>query len=146
MKRYLAALAIGGVVFGTVLASAADLGTITDGKLGSATGVVQTCQASGTISADYNVSWDVGPTSGTNLLADRYEVTAVELNGLTDTCNDKKVKVALVNTAGTKVAESVPAGVTVAHVSGKQLISVSGTNDNATALEVTGIRVTIYGE
>ena len=137
MKRYLAALAIGGAVFGTVLASAASLGTITDGTLGEADGVVAACQDADTITADYNVAWDA--------TSKRYEVTDVQLNGLTAACDGKAVKVALLDANDASVANNGEAGV-IAQASGIQTIAVTGASDRASAEEVEGIRVVIYGE
>lgn len=141
MKRYFAALAIGGVVFGTVLASAADLGTVGDGTLGSATGVVATCQNGTTnpISADYVTAWDATDK--------RYEVTDVQLNGLDLSCDNKAIRIALVNDADANVSETDGLQVVdVAADDSSQTFDVDAGTNEASVLEVTGIRVTIYGE
>src|SRR5687767_9077664 len=96
MKRYLAALAIGGAVFGTVLASAASLGTITDGKLGSSEAAVDSCQTN--ITANYVVSWDT--------TSKRYEATGVRLEAVNANCKGKRLGVAVTDVDGVKLAEN----------------------------------------
>ena len=147
MKRYLAALAIGGAVFGTVLASAASLGTITDGTLGASEADVDSCQDG--ITTEYVVSWDgdaATPTGDTT--ADRYEVTGVQVNGLDAACEGKRIGIVLTD-GDVKVAENSTSHV-VADVDGttpapNQTFSLN-TSSHPSAADVDGIRVVIYGE
>ena len=138
MKRYLAALAIGGAVFGTVLASAASLGTITDGKLGSSSTDVDSCQTN--ITANYVVSWDTA--------SDRYEATGVRVNDVNAACKGKRIGITLVDVDGNKLAENA----TTDHLDNtatpplSQTFDLTPAADNPAAAAVEGVRVVIYGD
>lgn len=143
MKRYLAALAIGGAVFGTVLASAATLGTITDGTLGASDAAVDGCQELG-LSTNYVAAWDATDN--------RYEVTSVEVNGLTAACAGKRIGIVLVDSLNAKLAENstsdhlAPVPGTGAYPAVQTFALTPAAPANPSVASVEGVRLTIYGD
>jgi len=129
MKRVLAAIFAGVVVFGAVLGAAASLNLTTD-SLGAATTTVTACQA-GALDATY--------TSTYSATAPGYTVGTVTVNGLAATCYSLAYKITLSGAGNASLGEAT--GTTPA----------SGTSFSATfapavgAAAVTGISMVISG-
>ena len=86
MKRTLFAGIAGLAVAGGVFASAASLGGVDSKALGSSATVVASCDTDG-VALDYSTGWDA--RSGT------YQVKAVKIDGIADTCKGQAIEVSL---------------------------------------------------
>lgn len=91
MKRIVAALVVGGVVFGGALAMAASLGGIDAGNFGADTDIVASCDTDGV-----TVDWvaDYEDSLGTMV------VGAFGLEGLSPACVGQNYRIVLANAAG----------------------------------------------
>ena len=85
-KRTIIAILVALAVFGTVFGMAASLGGITSAGVGADSGAVASCDTNGVTSA-YTTAWDATD--------ERYEVTAVTVGGVADTCDGQTLSVSL---------------------------------------------------
>ena len=108
------ALALGAGATTAVTASAASLGTITDGKLSAGVAGVTACDTDG-VTTTYTTSYDPTAPAG-------YVVDTVTIGSISALCDAKTVYVTLADTAGAKLA------------SGQQLFS---TTVGATSVTLT---------
>ena len=95
-RRTLAAILAGLAVFGGVFASAATLGGISTATIGANNTTIAACDSDG-VTATYTSSWDATDK--------RYEISAVTVAGVADTCDTQTLKVALTDSAGAQLSE-----------------------------------------
>lgn len=89
MSKRLAIAAIAGLTaFGAVTASAATLGGLNSASIGADTTVVAACDNDG-VNVSYDTAYDVA--------AKEYRVSAVNLSGIADACQDQAVTLTLAN-------------------------------------------------
>lgn len=109
MRKTLIKALAGVTVFGAVIASASTLGGLTPNKMGAQDATVAACDTDG-VTTSQTSEWDATDK--------RYEVTAVTVEGVADTCDGQTLKVTLGDTDGASLAEgtlSVPTSVAVDH-------------------------------
>lgn len=129
-KTIIIKLLVGATVFSVVLATAASLGTVTDGKVGAGSTTVSSCETDG-VSTSYATAWDATD--------DRYEVTSVTVGAITaGNCTGKVVKVALLDSTDAVIGEGTSAAVGAADTTA----SVTMT-PQASAQAVVRVHVTI---
>jgi hypothetical protein len=125
-----AAVLIGGIgILGVtaVLASAASLGTISQGSLGSGIQVVASCDTDG-VTVSYTNAYD--PTSG------HYKVSSVTIGGINTACVTKNLAITLKDSAS-GAGNSVGTGsgvVTVTLLTPTQTFAITGNTDAALVL------------
>jgi hypothetical protein len=93
-KRILVALLVSLAVFASLYAMAASLGGITSDKIGADSTVVASCDTDG-VTASYSSSWDATDK--------RYEITAVTVGGVADTCDGETLSVSLTDSSGAQI-------------------------------------------
>jgi anti-sigma-K factor RskA len=95
-KRGIAAILAAVAIFGAVYAMAASLGGITSDAVGADNTIVASCDTDG-VTTSYTTSWDAAD--------ERYEITAVTVGGVADTCDGQTMKVTLADASGTSLSE-----------------------------------------
>ena len=98
MKRFILALLVGGVVFGTVFAVAATL--FVDGRMlqaGSDTDLICDDDPAG-VQVWYNVIWDAG--------LEKHVVDKVSIGGINEACNGATVNVVLTDIGGANIGQA----------------------------------------
>jgi hypothetical protein len=128
-RRILIALLIGGVVLATTYALAATLSVGANSLAAGSVGV-GSCDPDG-VSTSYANSWD--PTDK------RYEVTTVTVNGISDSCDGKTLKVALTDSGDVLLADG---SVTIPTGAGTSA-TVSSLSTNPAASAVSNVHVVI---
>lgn len=93
-RRFVVSVLAGLVVFTAVFAMAASLGGITSGGVGADSTTVAACDSNG-VTAAYTVGWDVTD--------ERYEVSAVTVGGVSDTCDGLTLSVSLTDSTGAQI-------------------------------------------
>jgi len=104
-KRTIIAAIVALVVFSTVYAMAASLGGVTSSAVGADNVAVTSCDSDG-VSSAYTTAWDATDK--------RYEVTAVTVSGVSDTCDGQTLSVSLTDSAGVQLGTgsvSIPSSV-----------------------------------
>jgi len=108
-KRILISIVIALVVFAGVLAMAASLGGITSSTVGADDTVVASCDTDG-VTAGYTTAWDVTD--------ERYEITAVTIGGVSDTCDSQTMAVSLTDSTGAQIGTGnllIPSSAATSH-------------------------------
>ncbi|MGI9113142.1 MAG: hypothetical protein ACR2GT_13270 [Gaiellaceae bacterium] len=93
-KRTLIATLIALASFTGIYAMASTLGGVTSAKVGADNVAVASCDTDGVTSA-YTTAWDTTDK--------RYEVTAVTVSGVADTCDGQTLSVSLTDSAGVQI-------------------------------------------
>ncbi len=93
-KRTLIAALIALASFTGIYAMASTLGGVTSAKVGADNVAVASCDTDGVTSA-YTTAWDTTDK--------RYEVTAVTVSGVADTCDGQTLSVSLTDSAGVQI-------------------------------------------
>jgi len=93
-RRTLFATLVALACFGSVYALASSLGGVTSAKVGADNVAVASCDSDGVTSA-YTTAWDATDK--------RYEVTAVTIGGVADTCDGQTLSVSLTDSAGVQI-------------------------------------------
>jgi uncharacterized membrane-anchored protein len=93
-KRTILALLASLAVFGSLYAMAASLGGITSSKVGADSTVVASCDTDGVTTA-YTTAWDATDK--------RYEISAVTVGGVADTCDGETLSVSLTDSTGAQI-------------------------------------------
>jgi hypothetical protein len=135
VKRFLIAIFVGTLVFGTVYGFAASLG-VSSSSLGAGTSSVAACQ-SGALTASYAVAYDSSIPA--------YKVGVVTVSGLDTSaghCATKSYKVTL---TGPGASNASLAEVTGTTPGSGTTFSPDFTSSNVNAASVTGIHVVISG-
>jgi hypothetical protein len=131
-KRLALALLAGATAFTAVSASAASLGTITSTSVGAGNVTVASCDTDG-VGLSYTTAYDA--TLGA------HEIDTVTVSGISDGCDGKSLKVALVDTNKASLGE-----VTVTVTTGTATSeAVAFASKNVGAASVTGSHVVISG-
>lgn len=137
MKRFLVALAIGGVVLGGVTAYAASLGGVTVNGFGSGHSAIASCDTNGV-----NIY-----VAANNWRADGIYVTALDLSGVDAACGGHQVEIVLHGTGGGVIGSaSGTVNASQAGGSGQGLFVTdlaTGTNGVKAEL-VSGVSIVIY--
>ena len=110
-KRTLFAAVASMMVFGSVYAFAASLSSVTTAKVGAATSALASCDTDG-VSTSYTSAWDTTDK--------RYEITAVTVSAISDTCDGQTAYVSVndstnvsLSTGSTAIPTAVGTSVTV---------------------------------
>jgi hypothetical protein len=104
-RRTIIAILVALAVFGTVYGLAASLGGVTSNAVGADNVAVTSCDSDG-VSSGYTTAWDATDK--------RYEVTAVTVSGVSDTCDGQTLSVSLTDAAGVQLGTgsvSIPTSV-----------------------------------
>ena len=137
-SRWLAGLVTSVVIFGAVYAAAASLG-LTVETLSSDEAAIVACDTDGVVS-DYTTVYSATANGG----AGGYVVDVVTLSGIAGACNGMDFKVALANSAGTKLGEvSTPAAALGGSLDARTLDSDFQPAQDVLASDVTLIAVSI---
>jgi uncharacterized membrane-anchored protein len=109
-RRTLIAMLVALAVFGSVYGMAAGLGGITSSSVGADSGAVASCDTNG-VSSGYTTAWDATD--------ERYEVTAVTVSGVSDTCDGENLSVSLTDAGGAQLGTgtvAIPSSVATSFV------------------------------
>jgi hypothetical protein len=98
VKRFIVAVTAGVVVFGAAWGMAASLGGINASQLGSDQADVSACDSNGV-----NVAWG----AGWDPVDQRYEVSAVNVTGISSACHESIYELKLTDSSGAAVFEGV---------------------------------------
>lgn len=131
MKRYALAIGAGIAAVGAVAASAATLGTLTAGSLGTSTASVSGCQSSAMA-----VVWN----APTYHVPNSYTVDGLSLTGLQSTCESHSYSLTVADNTGAALASGT--GTTPASSASPFNVTLSAPVDSAQVYNVT---LTIYG-
>jgi uncharacterized membrane-anchored protein len=93
-KRTITAVLLAFAVLCSVYAMAASLGGLTSSAVGADNVAVAACDSDG-VSSAYTTAWDTTDK--------RYEVTAVTVSGIADTCDGQTLSVSLTDSAGVQL-------------------------------------------
>lgn len=91
MKRILLALLFGTLAYAIAFASAASVGTVSDGGLGAGNAAVAACDSDG-----LNTAYTTAYTTNVG-----YTVSSVNVTGITAACNGKTIQVTVAKNDGT---------------------------------------------
>ena len=129
MNRKILRLLVVITVFGAVYAAAASLGGINSGRLGADDATVASCDTDG-VSTSYTSGWDASDR--------RYEVSAVNVSGIDNSCDGESMSVTLTDGSGSIGAGTLTIPTDAASTSATVTL---GTQPAASA--VTGVHVSI---
>jgi anti-sigma-K factor RskA len=93
-RRTIIAIVVALIVFSAVYGMAAGLGGITSSSLGADDVAVASCDSDG-VSSGYTTAWDATD--------ERYEVTAVTVSGVSNTCDGQTLSVSLTDAGGAQL-------------------------------------------
>lgn len=126
-KRVLIAVLAALIVFAGVLAMAASLGGITSATVGADDTVVASCDTDG-VTAGYTTAWDATD--------ERYEVTAVTIGGVSDTCDGQTMSVSLTDSSGAQIGAGSVALPTSAATSHTVTLSTAASAEATVGLHI----------
>lgn len=128
-KRLIIKLLAAATVFSVVLATAASLGTITDGKVGASSTTVSSCETDG-VSTSYTTTWDTTDK--------RYEVSSVTVSSLTaGNCTGKTVKVSLLDSTDAQIGSGTSAALVATDTSTTVTMSPQASAEAAVKVHIT---------
>ncbi len=99
-KRTIVSILVALAIFATVSAIAASLGGVTSSAVSADNVAIVSCDSDGVTSL-YTSAWDATDK--------RYEVTAVTVGGVSDTCDGQTLSVSLTDTAGVQLGTGTTA-------------------------------------